>query len=125
MTFSDSQTTNSNRSPISGSAGFLCRAARNIPHKTIDFVLRDKLIVSCGNYGNQLTVTMTKSTAQRKKRFVAALVTAGLTAEAWAKQNGVTGGHLSQVLSGRKSVPLESKIDAFATRWLARIKEVA
>lgn len=67
--------------------------------------------------------TMTKAERQRKARvareFRAALRLAQLTAEAWAVSEGVTAGHLSQVLSGkRESRALTEKIEAFTKKHL-------
>lgn len=50
----------------------------------------------------------------RKARFRAALALAGITAEEWAEQHGVTPGHLSRVLTGKRdSKGLLDKIDQF------------
>lgn len=54
----------------------------------------------------------------RKRRFMAALRLAGLTQTTWGKANGVTQGHLSQVLSGRRSKRLEALIDAFSAQYV-------
>lgn len=60
---------------------------------------------------------MAKTVAARKKRFRAALALAETTAEAWAHENGVTAGHLSQVLSGKRdSRSLLEKIDTFTRK---------
>lgn len=57
---------------------------------------------------------MTKTTPTRKARFKAALALAGITQTVWAKENGVTQGHLSQTLAGiRESKTLTEKVDAF------------
>lgn len=56
---------------------------------------------------------------------MAALRIAGLTQTEWARQNGVTQGHLSQVLSGRESRKLTEKIDAFAAKQLERTTAAA
>lgn len=63
---------------------------------------------------------MAKPKVGRKARFMAALRIAGLTQTEWARENGVTQGHLSQVLSGRESRKLTEKIDAFAAKQLER-----
>jgi transcriptional regulator with XRE-family HTH domain len=63
---------------------------------------------------------MAKPKVGRKARFMAALRIAGMTQTEWAEENGVTQGHLSQVLSGiRESQSLSEKIDAFAAKHLA------
>lgn len=63
--------------------------------------------------------TMQKPDNARKSRFRAALALAGLTAAAWAEQNGVTAGHLSQVLAGKHtSRALNEKIDAFTKKYM-------
>lgn len=55
----------------------------------------------------------------RRKRFRAALDLAGHTQESWATTVGVTAGHLSQVLGGkRESAALTEKIDAFILEHL-------
>jgi hypothetical protein len=59
------------------------------------------------------------ASALRKSRFEAALSLARITAAEWAKQNGVTAGHLSQVLTGkRESASLTAKIEAFTIERL-------
>lgn len=65
---------------------------------------------------------MAKMAASRKKRFRAALALAGTTAEAWAIENGVTAGHLSQVLSGKRdSRSLLEKVDAFTRKHVRSV----
>jgi len=49
---------------------------------------------------------------------MAALRLARMTQTEWAEKQGVTQGHLSQVLHGRESKSLEAKIDAFADATL-------
>ena len=56
---------------------------------------------------------------QRKARFRAALALARLTAEQWARENDITPGHLSLVLSGdRPSLSLCEKIEEFTEKHL-------
>lgn len=56
----------------------------------------------------------------RKARFRAALGLARMPSAAeWARQHGVTPGHLSQVLDGkRESQKLTGKIEAFIAKYL-------
>lgn len=55
---------------------------------------------------------------KRRRRFRAALAACEMTETAWAKSNGISQGHLSQVLSGkRESPPLEAKIEQFALEY--------
>ncbi|MDB4893161.1 MAG: hypothetical protein JWL61_5016 [Gemmatimonadetes bacterium] len=62
---------------------------------------------------------MPRAKHNRKTLFRAALVIAGLTAEQWAAQEGLTAGHVSQVLAGkRESARLVEKIDAFVQEHL-------
>ncbi len=62
-----------------------------------------------------------KELARKSRRFRSALVLAGTTAEAWANEQGVTAGHLSQVLSGkRESAALMAKVEAFTEKHLAK-----
>lgn len=57
---------------------------------------------------------MAKRTLDRKTAFRVALAARNMTASEWAKENGITAGHLSQVLSsGRISESLVTKIDSF------------
>lgn len=49
---------------------------------------------------------------------MAALAITRQTQTTWAKANGITQGHLSQVLSGRESRKLTALIDAFAQKHL-------
>lgn len=56
---------------------------------------------------------------RRRKRFKGALALAGLTMGQWAEQEGVTYGHLYQVLSGkRESMSLLARVDAFSASLL-------
>lgn len=62
---------------------------------------------------------MPKAKTSRKQLFRAALAIASLTAEQWADNEGVTAGHVSQVLSGKRdSRALTEKIDAFTREHL-------
>jgi hypothetical protein len=62
----------------------------------------------------------------RKARFQAALALAGMTAEQWAENEGVTGGHLSNVLNEkRESGSLTEKVDAFIAKHLPEMSAVA
>ncbi len=66
---------------------------------------------------------MAKQTLDRKTGFRVALALKGLTAQDWARQNGITPGHLSQVLStDRASVKLTEKIDAFISSSVSGIR---
>jgi hypothetical protein len=72
---------------------------------------------------------MPNAAMTRKAQFRAALALAGRTMEEWAESEGVTGGHLSNVLAGkRESGSLTDKVDAFireiwtSTRILALSK---
>lgn len=57
---------------------------------------------------------MPRATDRRRTQFLAALAAVGQSQSAWAAANGITKGHLSQVLHGkRESVTLTQKIDAF------------
>lgn len=71
-----------------------------------------------------MTVHGTAATRKSvKARFRAALAIAHMTQESWAAANGVTAGHLSQVLSGRHpSRRLMDKIEAFTTEQLKKAK---
>lgn len=56
---------------------------------------------------------------RRRTRFLKALATAQLSQSAWARENGVSKGHLSLVLSGqRDSDALTAKIDAFIAKHM-------
>lgn len=55
----------------------------------------------------------------RKAHFEASLALARTTARDWAKEHGVTAGHLSKVLKGeRESASLTEKIDGFIAEHL-------
>lgn len=55
----------------------------------------------------------------RKQMFRAALAITGLTATQWAQKQGITLGHLSQVLTGeRESASLTAKVDSFIDKNL-------
>lgn len=62
-----------------------------------------------------MTATKVRLTrARRKALFRRALKAAGLTAQDWIGQQGVSRGHFYEVLAGdRISAPLTAKIDAF------------
>lgn len=63
---------------------------------------------------------MPRAKTSRKALFRASLAIAGLTAEQWAEREGVTAGHLSQVLSAkRESQTLTEKLDAFIAKHMA------
>ncbi len=63
---------------------------------------------------------------RRKARFLRALATQRLTQAGFAAANGITKGHLSQVVNGkRESESLWSKIDAFAEKHLAKQQAIA
>jgi hypothetical protein len=63
--------------------------------------------------------TLRNPTPSRKARFRAALALAHTTMREWAEQQGVTTGHLHQVLSGdRESVTLTTAVDAFIEQHL-------
>ena len=56
---------------------------------------------------------------ERSRRFHAALKLAGLSIAKWASAEGVTRGHVYQVLSGtRESPPLIQKVEAFIAEHL-------
>lgn len=58
----------------------------------------------------------------RKRQFRAALGLAGLTADKWAAERGITGGHLSRVLSGKYS-SARKEPSPVADRILAQVDE--
>lgn len=61
---------------------------------------------------------VTPRVMMRKAAFRAALVLAGKTQGQWAEEHGVSMGHLSEVLHGkRQSQPLTEKIDAFVADY--------
>jgi hypothetical protein len=56
----------------------------------------------------------------RRAEFKAAIALARTTVEKWCAENGVTTGHLYQVLrEERESPPLIAKVDAFIERHVA------
>lgn len=60
------------------------------------------------------------ATARRRAKFRRALAAAGMTQSDFARQAGVTKGHLSLVLNGhRPSPPLTAKIVAFSRSQVA------
>lgn len=64
---------------------------------------------------------MPKGERSRKALFRAALAIAELTMEQWATGEGVTAGHVSNVLAGkRESQTLTDKIDAFTREHLRK-----
>jgi hypothetical protein len=64
---------------------------------------------------------MPRAKTGRKALFRAALALAGTTAERWAEGEGVTSGHLSHVLAGkRESATLTEKIDAFIAKHMGK-----
>lgn len=64
---------------------------------------------------------MPRAKHSRKQLFRAALAMAGLTAEQWAASEGITAGHLSQVVTGkRESVTLTAKVDEFVRDEFAK-----
>lgn len=64
-------------------------------------------------------MTMATKTGDRKARFRAALALARKTQEQWATENGITSGHLTHVLAGRRpSQTLLDKIDAFTKKYV-------
>lgn len=68
---------------------------------------------------NKAQRTMPKPKNPRKARFLAALRLAEMTMAEWASSEGVTTGHLSQVLDGKRiSNTLMDKVDRFATERL-------
>lgn len=69
---------------------------------------------------------MPNQKTSRKALFRAAVAVAGLTQEQWAESEGVTGGHLSNVLAGkRESRELLDKVDAFIAKHMAGHKALA
>lgn len=62
---------------------------------------------------------MPKAKTSRKQLFQAALAIAGLTARQWAVKEGLTSGHLSMILAGKRSnVKVSAKIDAYTEKYL-------
>lgn len=69
---------------------------------------------------------MTKAQASRKRLFRAALAIAGMTAEQWGQKEGVTSGHLSMILAGKRTnEDIEARIEAFTTKHLSRTVALA
>lgn len=64
---------------------------------------------------------MSDPKSTRKARFLAALRIAGMTMTEWAEQEGVTQGHVSNVLAGRESKSLDEKIAAFTEKHLRNV----
>lgn len=64
------------------------------------------------------TSTMSKAERERKAReFRAALRLAGTTLTAWSEREGVTAGHVSQTLAGkRESRSLWAKVEVFTRK---------
>lgn len=61
--------------------------------------------------------TVGRPQMSRKARWRAAIALAGTTAKEWCTEQGITEGHLYQVLRGdRESPPLLQKIDAFIAK---------
>ena len=68
---------------------------------------------------------MPKGKMSRKQLFRVALAGAGLTGQQWAERQGVTLGHLSQVLDEkRESRTLTEKVDAFIEKQLISISQM-
>lgn len=68
---------------------------------------------------------MPKGKPGRKQMFRVALASAGLTAQQWAEKQGVTSGHLSQVLDEkRESASLTEKMDEFIRKQLISLSEM-
>jgi hypothetical protein len=66
---------------------------------------------------------MANQSEQRKARFRAALALERKTQVIWAKEHGITQGHLSQVLSdSRESKRLCGAIDDYSDKVLSRGK---
>lgn len=64
---------------------------------------------------------MPTATERRRTRFLRALAATGQSQAGWANANGITKGHLSLVLAGkRESITLTDKIDAFVTEHLSK-----
>lgn len=63
---------------------------------------------------------MPNEITDRKRLFKAALAVAEMTAEQFAEAEGVTSGHLSNVLNGkRESGSLTEKVDVFIAKHMA------
>lgn len=71
---------------------------------------------------NAVTVQQARALRQRKIQFRQALVAADLSMAAWARREGVTPGHLSQVVDGnRPGFGLDAKIDQFIAKYLTKV----
>lgn len=65
--------------------------------------------------------TVSRRTMSRKARFRASLGLARMTQEEWAARHGVKGGHLSQVINGKRvSARLVAQIDVFIRQQLGQ-----
>jgi hypothetical protein len=65
---------------------------------------------------------MTKKGAQRKKEFMAALALLGETQAEWAIRHGITPGHLSHILCGRReSGRVDGLMDAYINEFRAAV----
>lgn len=70
--------------------------------------------------------TIPRALRDRKTRFYQALVAADLSMSAWAAKQGLTPGHVSQVLSGKRpGFALDAKITAFIAKHLKDLADVA
>lgn len=68
---------------------------------------------------------MPRTTATRKKLFRVALANAGMTARQWCEKQGISNGHLSNVLAGdRESRTLVEKVDLFIDKQLISISAI-
>jgi hypothetical protein len=68
---------------------------------------------------------MPRTRATRKRLFRAALGNAGLSARQWAEAQGLSDGHLSNLLSGTKENPsVIEKIDAFIDKQLISLSKL-
>ena len=72
--------------------------------------------------GKTVSTSSVREARERRKRFRAALALAGRDAKDFAKDAGVGGAHLSQVLHGhRESAILVEKIEAFIEKHLGAV----
>jgi hypothetical protein len=68
---------------------------------------------------------MPRTRATRKRLFRAALGGAGLTARQWAEAQGLSDGHLSNLLAGTKENPsVIEKVDAFIDKQLISLSKL-
>jgi hypothetical protein len=68
---------------------------------------------------------MPRTRATRKRLFRAALGNAGLTARQWAETQGLTSGHLSNLLSGTRENPeITQKVDQFIDKQLISLSKL-